>query len=571
MAGWRDAPLLNEETALAKNAWEAAPLVGDTSQERGFISPYFRNSRGEMQWAVPHVLNEVGNALTVPGKAFRGHYGMSEDEAGVVRPITDEMIGDAVGTAALAPMSGVASMAPQGLKTLAGARNAVGKQLRTDGVPAQQVGPRLAEIGDSAMVADLTPGTQAMAQGLASHQGPGQAIMVDALRARNAAANMRVQRDVNATLGPTPTPSAIKADITANKQALSPAYEEALKAAQPVDTSRIASALDQDALTLRGKGQQVASQVRDMLNVTGTKQLDTSPRTLLQTREAIDGMLAAENNTSAIRVLAGVRVEVDELLAQSVPGIKQVDARFADLARQQTGLDDGARVLDTGRTAIRPEEMATVARQGVVPEGLLVGPSGQTFRMSQGARAEIDRIIGTNINDKVALRKILKGDGSWNRDRLTSLFGREKTDRLLGIMEREARFAETANPALGGSRTEVVRSAAEQLNRKAPTEGIIENLLNMKVGTAAAKTADKLAGGKYSAEQARRNALIAEILTSGPNQEMALSIGKPTGRNPYGPAENAVVRALVERKANETKNRRLGQGLLGRRMREQQF
>jgi hypothetical protein len=48
---------------------------------------------------------------------------------------------------------------------------------------------------------------------------------------------------------------------------------------------------------------------------------------------------------------------VDGELATAVPGIKAVDAQFAELSRQSAGLQRGSQVLDGGKTAIRPAEL----------------------------------------------------------------------------------------------------------------------------------------------------------------------------------------------------------------------
>jgi hypothetical protein len=77
--------------------------------------------------------------------------------------------------------------------------------------------------------------------------------------------------------------------------------------------------------------------------------------------------------------------------------------------------------------------------------GLQIGPSAVPLRLSQGARAEINRIVDTNANDISAMSKLIKGAGDWNRDRLAPLFGPEKADQLFQVLENEHVFADTAN------------------------------------------------------------------------------------------------------------------------------
>ena len=175
--------------------------------------------------------------------------------------------------------------------------------------------------------------------------------------------------------------------------------------------------------------------------------------TLLQTRNAIDGLQKNEANPQVSRILTETRQMIDDSLAQHVPGIKMADAQFRELARQNEGLRIGVKALDSGREALRPEELQQEVLDGVNPEGLMVGPSAKTFRMQQAARADIDRQIGTKANDLVALKNIIKGEGDWNRDRMGMLFGQDRTKDALDLLDREALFATTKNDVLGNSYT----------------------------------------------------------------------------------------------------------------------
>lgn len=190
-----------------------------------------------------------------------------------------------------------------------------------------------------------------------------------------------------------------------------------------------------------------------MLNVNNGNTLDTNPYTLLQTRNAIDGLQKNEANPQVSRILTETRQMIDDSLAQHVPGIKMADAQFRELARQNEGLRIGVKALDSGREALRPEELQQEVLDGVNPEGLMVGPSAKTFRMQQAARADIDRQIGTKANDLVALKNIIKGEGDWNRDRMGMLFGQDRTKDALDLLDRDALFATTKNDVLGNSYT----------------------------------------------------------------------------------------------------------------------
>lgn len=335
----------------------------------------------------------------------------------------------------------------------------VGRAARDDGYDPAALSQRMQELGPDAMVMDLGPNLQRQAGALAATPGAGQEIIRSSIAARDAAANSRIGWAVDDALGPAVVPSRVDAAIRENQQALGPAYEQAFRNARAVDTTSLAHSLESAAVNLRGPAQKAARDVRQMLNIIGTDELDPNPYTLFQTRQAIDGLLSSTADTNAIRVLSNARRQVDDALGQSVPGIKEVDAQFAELARQREAVTRGQQVLDSGRTAPRPQELADEFQQGALPQGQQIGPSAGSLRLREGARAEIDRIVGTNANDRVALQRIIKGEGDWNRARLATLFGQERADRIINVLDRERLFAETSNIVTRNSET-AARSAA---------------------------------------------------------------------------------------------------------------
>ena len=389
------------------------------------------------------------------------------------------------------------------------------RNLEREGIDPVDLMARIDDLGPEAVLADLGPNLQRQAGAIASLPGEGQSILRDALVKRQQGANSRIQSDVDTALGEAPVPSFVQADIRAGQDALDPAYRQVLQDANPVDTTSLASWLDDVSFRDRGPAQTAAQRVRQMLDETGNAgTLSTDPETLLATRKAIDGMMDAEANTSVLGVLGRARREVDAMLGSAVPGIKEVDAQFAELARQNSAVDAGQQMLESGRTAPRPTEAADMVAQGAQPEGLLIGPSGAAFRLTQGARAEIDRIIGTTGNNLTALKSALKGDGSWNRDRLVTLFGQDKADSLLGILEREQRYAQTFDTVTRNSET-AARTAAQKEAAPAQfgqTSTSLADLL-LKIPQGAANI-----GARARSEAT--NKAIAEMLMGKPSPEM---------------------------------------------------
>lgn len=425
-------------------------------------------------------------------------------------------------------------------KPLSSAESIVARALMDDQVPIDQLQSRLSDLGPGAVLADLGPNLQRQAGALASIPGEAQTVVRDALIARNLGTNSRIQGDVNAVLGPAPIPSRVAAENTANRRALDPAYRAVLDDATAVDTSDLALTLDSMAVNERGAGQAAARQVRDMLNVVGADELDPNPATLLNTRQAIDGLLNGETDGNVIRILRDARREVDGILTEAVPGIKSVDARYQELARQGEAFQTGQQVLDSGRTAMRPDDVASAMSNTDGASPLLVGPSGAPFMISQGARAEIDRLIGTTANNLTALKAALKGDGSWNRARLSSTFGEDRADALLNVLEREGAFQRTYNVVTQNSETAARAAAQAEVNAGTPA-----NLQGLTMTGLLATGLQKAANAGAAWRQGGVNDRVAEALMAqrmDPGFNMAVQRAM-TGMNakPLAPASGALI------------------------------
>lgn len=203
------------------------------------------------------------------------------------------------------------------------------------------------------------------------------------------------------------------------------------------------------------------------------------------------------------------------MLADKVPGINEIDARYAELAHQADAVERAQTLLGNGRTDPRPAELGDEVAAGAVPASdIVMCPSGVPFRLRQGARAEIDRIVGTNLNDRAALNTLLKGISDWNYERLTTLFGKEKTDELYRVLNNERAMAETENRALAGSKTAAVTAAQRDIEAPVAQPGAVRSALDLKFGSALANGLDRVFGGVGDWRRGVRNEDIADALMS---------------------------------------------------------
>jgi len=490
-------------------------------------------------------MDRLGNSLTdaipLPIDVATNNGGINDVTfdplTGKVQPFSDALVGRASNAAGFMAGGESAPMRAALMDTATGKtiRAPIRRALAADGVPQGDVAARTRSIGEEAVPADLGQNVRALAATGAALPGRRAVEMVETMADRKAGGNARVRAAVTDALGAPPTPSTVRADVRAGKQAVGPDYESALAGAAPVDATDLAAGLDQQIARLRGKAQTALQSVRDMLDqvvdpeeralrqqdlidqwTEGGKQgprpkyqapLETDARVLHQVRQAIDGMLGSETDSNAQRVLGAARKNVDSLLADAVPGIKQADAAYADLAEQGKALETGQTVFDSSRAAIRPDELDTM---------LLEASPGVARRLSQGALAEIDRIVGTNANDRQALERLLKGDGDWNRQRLASLFGQQRADRVFRILENERRMAETEDAVLRGAGHRSAQMARDELAPAARGPGVVESALNLKPGTAAAKMVNGTVGlFSQMGRQRARDEIIDAIMGRG--------------------------------------------------------
>lgn len=497
-----------------------------------------------------HLGQSVADAFTLPGDVLMGKAGQPtfDPMTGEVNQFPDDMVARGANAAGFMLSGETLPGAPR-LVTAEGSPvpSKVTRAIDRDQIPIDEVGSRVSDLGDAGVVADLGDNTQKLTAGIASQPGAAGATITNAMRARAADATNRVPAAVNDVLGPATPPSALKADIRTNmKEGVSPLYKQVLANASPVDTSALAQSLDAEIPTLRGEAQADLKKVRAMLDdqtpvdpsalpdtmsrqdflaalaraggdvtkisADGGPKLDANASTLLQTRNAIDGIVAATKDTNVQRILGDARGQIDNVLAEAVPGIKDVDAQYRELARQRDAVDAGGNVLDGGKSAVWPQENAAAVTAGVQPEGSLVGPSAATFRLSQGARADIERIVGTKTNDRVALAGVMQGEGDWNIQKLAQLFGQDRADAIMNVVNNERQMAGTENLAVNGSKTAAVQAAQDDVNAPSAGPSALRAGANLHFGDMAFNALDKFTAGRASKAREAEHQQMADIL-----------------------------------------------------------
>jgi hypothetical protein len=423
----------------------------------------------------------------------------------------------------------------------------------------QRLAAQRAEIqrlGPNAALADASQEWLGVAQGSASRPGS-RAAVVDALKARDAGKNARLQGAVDANFGEAPTPSWQDARIKGNQRAIGPVYDRAVAGQPPIDVNvGLASRVDDALLNAKGEEKAILNEIRDTL-LMQNNQPDINAAGVHGTRKALD--LLSEKHVASPRkldIIREYRSEVDAALKGNIKRFGRLDTAYAEMANQRKMLEKGGTVFDTGKTAIRPEELNSVISNN--------RPASNRM-LSAGARAEIDRIVGNNANDVAKMNSLLKGEGDWNREKLRLLFGQDKADDVLRILDAERVMEDTKRLVVDGSQSSPRLEFADKLKEMAKGRDIPSDRTAVGLALAGVQKAARRIGAKQgddAADQfakelaklsvatgAQRDQIIAALMQRGVRKSVLNKFYEAGGRGvaTANPVTNALMNAREDR------------------------
>jgi hypothetical protein len=290
----------------------------------------------------------------------------------------------------------------------------------------------LGGAGQPTMPMDINPNLLQEGQRIVARGGgPGRTTITNRVADRAEATPQRVKADVTAELGPATSPTQYEAQIKAGQQALSPEYKAALQSpgVKPVDAQAIDAALQNAISKTVGDTEaaltKVAGFIRDKNGA-----LSTDPEKALAARHEIDQIMKSPQTGDNTRhFLQEARNVIDDQLKVAVPGIKNVDAKYAVVSQRGDAFTEGTKSLQQGSKW--PEDIQTdITQKGAHwAEGL-----------REGVRSQIEDIIGNKGYNATGLKQAIKGDGTFNRDKLEMLFGKDKADQIGQVLKREQTY-----------------------------------------------------------------------------------------------------------------------------------
>lgn len=487
------------------------------------------------------LLGNVVKGASLGGKVFAG--GVTGAGIGTAQGLSDtrdltdwrDAAGNAGKGAALGSMIGVSvPLAGAGLgaayRTAAPffARPVDGASRTTTGLLAnalsQHSSDTLDRLGPQAILADASPSMQGLAQGVAAKPGPSADMLAAALADRQAGQAGRLATDLNENLGPAISRSEINAGMDARQAATGPMYETALLSAPSVDITPATQVLENAMLTAKGRNvgrlNDAQTNLQAPYRVNGRVVPETDPRALQQAKFALDEEIARTQGqagsaaATSTRDLTGIRNALNGSLEDQLPGYAEANLAWGAAERGREAYEAGRTVLNGGKTAMWPEELAA---------DFGARPLEQQALMRAGARADIANQVGTSRNDLVALGRMLGDSHDFNRAKMGILFGDDATGRTIDAVNRERQFADTANRVTQGSRTAPMATASGAIDdATTPAEFVFPKSATIPglVAHAGEWMARKAAGTLAGASNDRvRMELGRMLMASGPERQ----------------------------------------------------
>jgi hypothetical protein len=481
-----------------------------------------------------------GGALGGADAAVRSGGDLNEAGRGVLTGSALGLGAPDLGAAVGAGVRKVGEFAASRLAPTAGFGQAAAGKLADDVAAsggADAVRARLAELGAPSMLMDASPAFTGRAQGLAVEPATRGAI-VTPLETRATGANARIRGDVDQALGPAAEPATVEAARQQSyDRVVPPLYRQAAGQPVQVDTSNVLGMVRDLRAQEKGPAADALDRAWGLLHhegdVPGVGRAtipDRRPEALHNAKEALDASIAQAQGqmgsaaASTVNRLGQVRGALNDALEAQVPGYADANRTARQYLAGRDAFAQGQTLLSGGRDAIRPGQLATDTA-GMSPM--------EQFMQRTGLRSEIDRHLGTTLNDRVALQRDLMGEGDFNRARMATVFGEEPTQRLANTVGREAQFDRTYNDVVRGSQTAQRTASARDIAPREVSAGSTDVLPGLATilggadaGVSALATKAGMGGLKLATSAAgrqadlARNQQLARAMTMGPGEQI---------------------------------------------------
>jgi hypothetical protein len=282
-----------------------------------------------------------------------------------------------------------------------------------------------------------------------------------------------------------------------------------------------------------------------MLDLPGAKgNLDPSSEGVHAMRVELDRMIekAKKDGGPAYARLTEYRQRIDAELKDIAPDIKSLDEQYSQASKEGTAFDTGQEIYENPRGAASPAEFG---------DNWNKLSEGEKARVTEGVNVETWRQLGIQGNDLVTLKKLLKGEGKWNTQKLATVIGKDKVDALWKAIDREATFSNTYQKVVEGSKTAGSLPKQPSADRFAPDAADMVTTMTAgpKAGLAqfGVRSLKRIAEKLLMADPNKNNAEIAKLLMSNNPDDLMRAV---TALREAGPSilPEAAIPALQSRK-----------------------
>lgn len=121
---------------------------------------------------------------------------------------------------------------------------------------------------------------------------------------------------------------------------------------------------------------------------------------------------------------------------------------------------------------------------------------------------------------------MVQGESDWNAQKLAQIFGQDKADAIMRLVQNERRLAETENLAVNGPETAAVTAAQGDLEQKTIKPSAVRAALNWQLGDAGAAILDKVTAGATQRRRVDREKQIVDAI-------MGRGDWRPTAAKPF--------------------------------------
>lgn len=356
----------------------------------------------------------------------------------------------------------IARYTPIGTAAIEGQNRASTALLK--GLLPKDAAAKVAAIGPEAMLLDASPSMTGLARGVAAKVGAGTDKMVGELLAREKMKSPRMKSGAEKIFGKGRDPEALKQLIMkAAKKKASPFYNQ-YKTNPPdlAGNSSLQNVLAQQ-LTDPAKGMSINARTQNLewMNKFEDALLADTPQEVVSRfhslRKELDkhidpGPMASSAEKANADMARNARAAVDDILKNRVPGFAEGDKIYSDAHKAREAVDFGYNSLDGGKSAIFPETFNKTKAK--MPAKFV----------EEGVKSRIANAMGTQSNDLVALRKLMGGDGDFNRAKLEATFGPRKVENAIGLIDNESLMSQNFADIVRNSKTAQSLEAAKLLD-----------------------------------------------------------------------------------------------------------